>query len=155
MRRATVEDVPWLLDELREFAAHYPITNVALFGSDAHAEGLLLALIGGQYVAIAHRGDERMGLIAGGLARHPYNPDLLVASELWWWVTPAHRGTRAGYALLAAFQRWARHAGADLVTMTLASNSQVRPNALERLGYRETERAFTLAFTDSSVEAVA
>ena len=153
MRRATVEDVPWLLAELREFAAHYPISNVSLFGSDTHAEGLLLALIVGQYVAIAHRGDERLGLIAGGLAPHPYNPDLIVASELWWWVTPEHRGTRAGYALLAAFHRWARDAGADLVTMTLASNSQVRPDALERMGYRETERAYTFAFAPVMVGA--
>ena len=153
VRRATLDDVPWLLAELRAFAAHYPITTVSLFGSDAHAEGMLLALIGGQFVAIATRNGERLGLIAGGVAPHPYNPDLLVASELWWWVSPAHRGTTAGYRLLASFHEWARQQGADLATMTLASNSQVRPGALERLGYRETERAFTYAFTAAEVAA--
>jgi GNAT superfamily N-acetyltransferase len=153
VRRATPDDVPWLVAELREFAAHYPVTNVSLFGSDEYAAALLSTLITDQFVAIAHRGEVRCGLIAGAVGPHPYNPDLLVASELWWFVSPAHRGSSAGYSLFLAFHAWARDVGADLATMTLASNSAVNTAAFERFGYRETERAYTFAFAETAVPA--
>ena len=154
VRRATLDDVPWLLGELREFAAHYPLP-VSLFGSDAHATALLETLIADQFLAIAERNGGRMGLIAGIVGPHPFNPDLLVASELWWWVSAVHRGSRAGYALLAAFHEWAAASGAHLATMTLAANSAVEAAALERFGYRETERAFTMALTPTDLRSAA
>jgi len=139
IRRATHEDVPWLLQELRAFAGW---NGLRLFGDEAHAEALVGQLIETQFVAIATRGDNRLGLIAGVINPHPFNPDLDMATELWWWVTPDARGSSAGARLLDAFDQWADESGADLVSFTLESESPVNPRTLERRGYRLAEYQF-------------
>jgi GNAT superfamily N-acetyltransferase len=141
VRRAEQSDVPWVLGQLRQFAAAYG-TRRSLFGSETHAEALVGTLIEDQFVAIAERDGQPVGLIAGVLQPHPFNPDILVASELWWWVTPPARGTRAGHELLDAFEGWALEHEADLINFTLEADSPVRDRTLERRGYRLFERQF-------------
>lgn len=141
VRRAEQADVPWVLGQLRAFAAAYG-TRRSLFGDAGHAEALVAGLIEDQFVAIAERDGEPVGLIAGVLQPHPFNPDLQVASELWWWVTPEVRGSRAGHLLLDAFEGWALESEADLINFTLEAHSPVRDRTLERRGYRLFERQF-------------
>lgn len=139
IRLATHDDVPWLKQELRAFANW---NGLRLFGDEAHAEALLGQLIETQFVAVATRGDDRLGLIAGVMSPHPFNPDIKMATELWWWVTPDARGSSAGARLLDAFDLWANDSGADLVSFTLEAESPVNPRALERRGYRLMEYQF-------------
>lgn len=139
VRRATSDDIPWLVQELRAFATW---NGVGLFGDVAYAEGLLAHLIDTQFVAIATDNGTPVGLIAGTVSPHPFNPDLSMATELWWWVTPVERGTRAGAMLLTAFDEWADDSGADLVSFTLEADSPVRDRTLERRGYRLMEKQF-------------
>lgn len=141
VRAATDNDIPWLLAELRSFASWYG-TRQSLFGDVAHAEALLGHLIETQFVAIAERGPDRLGLIAGTVSPHPFNPDLRLATELWWWVTPDARGTRAGAMLLDAFDQWADDSDVDWVTFTLEAQSPVRDHTLEKRGYRLMEKQF-------------
>lgn len=142
VRRAAPDDVPWLCDALRAFAADYP-APVPLYADHAHAEALVRSLIGGQFVAVAeHESDGRVGLIAGLCQPHPFNPGLQVATELWWWVTPAARGTSAGGRLFAAFEAWALEAGAGAIAMTLETTSPLMDEALTRRGYVACERQF-------------
>lgn len=139
IRRATHDDVPWLLQELRAFANW---NGLRLFGDEGHAEALLGRLIDTQFVAIATRGTSRLGLIAGVVNPHPFNPDIKMATELWWWVTPDARGSSAGARLLDAFDEWADDSGADLVSFTLEAESPVNPRTLEKRGYRLAEHQF-------------
>ena len=141
VRRATFDDLGWLLIQLQEFAAWYG-TRKSFFGSVQHAEALVGTLIETQFVAIAEQDGQRVGLIAGTLSPHPFNPDLNMASELWWWVTPPARGSRAGAMLLQAFDEWADASEADLVNFTLEANSPVREQTLEKRGYRLMEKQF-------------
>lgn len=138
IRRATHDDVPWLVRELRAFATW---NGLRLFGDEAHAEALLGSLIDTQFVAIAMQDDEPVGLIAGTAGPHPFNPDRVMATELWWWVTPPARGSSAGARLLNAFDEWANE-HADLVSFTLEADSPVNPRTLERRGYRLMEYQF-------------
>lgn len=103
-------------------------------GSDAHAESLLAHLMDTQLVLVADTNGEPVGLIAGALAPHPFNPDITVATELWWFVSPAHRGSRAGLALLDAYDAWASE-HADIKGMTLEATSPVNPRVLLKRGY--------------------
>lgn len=103
-------------------------------GTDAHAESLLAHLMDTQLVLVADRDGEPVGLIAGAIAPHPFNPDISVATELWWFVAPAHRGSRAGLALLDAYDAWAA-ANADVKGMTLEATSPVNPRVLLKRGY--------------------
>lgn len=140
VRRADPSDIPWLIGQLRTFAASHPL-GPRLMGSDAHAEALLAHLLATQFVAIADAEGTPVGLIAGALAPHPFNGDLLIATELFWWVTPPHRGTRAGLMLLDAYDAWATE-HADVKGMTLEAGSPVNPRVLEKRGYRLAEHQY-------------
>jgi len=141
VRPAERADVPWVLEQLRAFASSYG-TRRSLFGDTEHAEALVGTLLDTQFVAIAEVDGERVGLIAGTLSPHPFNPDINVATELWWWVTPPARGSRAGLMLLDAFDDWADASEADLVNFTLEADSPVRERTLEKRGYRLMEKQF-------------
>jgi len=141
VRPAGPTDVPWMLEQLQAFAAAYG-TRRSLFGDAEHAEALVGTLIDTQFVAIAEADGQPVGLVAGALVPHPFNPDLQVANELWWWVVPPARGSRAGALLLDAFDEWADDSGADLVNFTLEADSPVRDRSLEKRGYRLMEKQF-------------
>ena len=140
VRRADISDIPWLIGQLRAFAASHPI-GPRIMGTDAHCEVLLAHLIDTQYVALADADGTPVGLIAGALAPHPFNPNLVIATELWWWVNPPDRGTRAGLMLLDAYDEWAS-ANADIKGMTLEAGSPVNPRALEKRGYALAEHQY-------------
>lgn len=145
VRRAAPSDVPWLCDALRAFAADYP-APIALYQDEAHSAGLIGHLIDQQFVALAiHATDGPVGLIAGVCEPHPFNPGLLVATELWWWVQPAARGTSAGGRLFAAFEAWATEQQAGAIAVTLESNSPLADEAMTRRGYLPVERQFLRA----------
>jgi len=140
VRRAVLEDIPWLVTELEDFAAHYPVRIPV---PHDHAERLLGQLIDTQYVAIASTEDgTRVGLIAGVLQPHPFNPDVLCATQLWWWVTPEHRSSSAGARLLGDFERWAASTGADLTSFTVAANSPIHAESMTRRGWRPAEMVY-------------
>lgn len=142
VRRATEEDIPWLMVQLRAFAATVP-TRHSVMGSDLYCEALLGRLIKEQYVAIAMRDGEAVGLIAGLVQPSPFNPDLQLASELWWWVTPEERHGRAGLLLLDAYEDWVENeSDAEMSNFTLETISPVSDRALTRRGYREFERQY-------------
>lgn len=97
-------------------------------------------LIRGQCVRLATLPDGTpVGLIAGMLAPHPFNPGLRLASELFWFVAPEYRGSRAGLLLLLAFDSWAEQEGAHAVHMALEAGSPVNDRFLTKRGYRKAE----------------
>lgn len=140
VRKAVPSDIPWLLTQLREFAAFHPI-GPRIMGTDANAEVLLGHLIATQFVAVADAEGTPVGLIAGAVSPHPFNPELRVATELWWFVSPAHRGSRAGLALLDSYEAWAKE-NADVRGMTLEANSPVNPRVLLKRGYQLAETQY-------------
>ena len=141
VRPATSDDIPWLLTQLRAFAAEHPI-GPRLLGSDAHAEALLGTLLATQFVAIADEQGQPLGLLAGAIAPHPFNEELMVATELGWWIVPAHRKGKAGLALLNAYEMWAE-ANADVSVFTLEAQSPVSDRTLTKRGYELAERQFS------------
>lgn len=154
-RRAAPDDIPWMLDELEQFADFFmtppdaPPLRHCLWPTRAAAAPMLARLIETQPVLIAERSDyaapgavpERVGFIAGVLAPHPLNPDIRVLSELFWWVVPEARGTRAGALLFQAFEGIGQRS-ADWIIMTLEAHSPVKPETLTARGYRLHERSF-------------
>lgn len=142
IRQAGRADVPWLLAQLRLFAASYPV-SLPLYGGDAHATLLLESMLdndGADLLMIAERDDARpVGCIGASILATPYNPECLVAVEKWWWVSPADRGSRAGLMLLAVFEGWADLAGVAAVVTTEAT-SAISDRHLTRRGYTLAEK---------------
>lgn len=141
VRAATRDDLPWCLAQLRTFSAVYGTAHPLFPADTAHAEALLTTVITDHCCLIGTVDGTPVGLIAGMLAPHPYNPALTVLSELWWWVDPAGRGAGVGTALLTAFDLWG-DAHADWVVCTLEAASPIPPEVLDRRGYRVHEVAY-------------
>jgi hypothetical protein len=64
-----------------------------------------------------------------------------VLSELFWWVSPEHRGGLAGARLLAHFIDYGEK-NADWIQMTLEAGSPVNEHTLTRLGFQLYERSY-------------
>lgn len=91
---------------------------------------------------VAETTDEVVGLIMGIVVPLWFNQDALCASELAWFVDPAHRGT-AGIRLLEAFEEWADEQGAVIVSLSqLHSVTPALHKLLGRRGYELTESTY-------------
>lgn len=139
----TGDDLPWLLAQLRAFADFYG-THRSLFPADeTHATHVLELLITEHVFLIADKGGWRVGFIAGTLMPHFFNPALRELREVFWWVDPAHRGSRAGLVLLDAFTAHGR-AHADVVWMSLEHHSPVNDGSLTKRGFVPRESSYLL-----------
>lgn len=141
VREATKEDVPWLLEKIRE---HDKLMGYKrpLFVDEGYALASLLNLLANHVVLIAEN-SAPLGLIAGHVARHPFNPDIRVLSEILWWVEPSFAGKRAATALLAAFTEYGR-THVDSIICSHVYDKKSRTSALEGRGFRELERAYLM-----------
>lgn len=147
IRPATFDDADWLLMELRDFSRFFG-TRRSLFPDDERTALLGLShLIRKEPIFVAEASDgERVGFVAGTLAPHPFNPEIMVLTELFWWVTTEHRGSSAGARLLEKFINYGRE-HADWINLTLEANSPINPATLERRGFRLRERSYLLEVT--------
>lgn len=85
----------------------------------------------------------RTGFIAGFLYPHFFNPDIVVLSELFWWVPEKFRNGRSGLMLFKFFKEFGEER-ADQVIMTLEEESPVQPRFMTKRGFRAKERSFIL-----------
>lgn len=144
IRPANLLDVPWLLDQLRQFD-HFFNAKKSLFPKDTEvATRILEGLITTQPFFVAADTVGRMGFIAGAVAPHPYNPDLLMLSELFWWVAPEFRGGSAGARLLKHFIVYGIESDVDWIVMTIENGTPIDPASLERAGFRLHERSYLM-----------
>jgi hypothetical protein len=156
VRRAIAADAPWLLDQLLAFDQFFGSTR-SLFPSEEHAESMLLGLINDQPFVIAEKDEpyyeapRPVGFICGAIMPHPYNPALIVLSEMFWWVAEEYRGSRAGLLLLNEFVAIGKRS-AHWVIMTLEQESTIDPDHLYRRGFRLKELSYLLE-TDATASA--
>lgn len=145
LRPAAESDVPWLLDELRQFDAslglHYPMVTPA---NEAYAAGYLKGLMEKHYLEVAcdPKGG-RVGFLGALNVPHFFNPAYRMAAETFWWVSPEHRGGRAGAALLLSYRDWCKK-NVQLATVSLEHNSQVNETTLSKRGFKAHERSFLM-----------
>lgn len=147
VRRATLDDLPWLLAEARAFAASYTGRGESLYPGDVHATRVLLDFMNGQYLAVAEwEHGELVGFLAGIAAPHWLNPAITVAQEILWWVPEPARGTGAGRLLLEDFVAWGRTV-AQQVTVTVESHAPFVGPVLAARGFAPRESLWLLEVT--------
>lgn len=143
VRRATTADIDWLLGELNEFADFLDTSKKLYADDEAYGRNLLTNFIEKHFVLVAERDGARVGFIAGYVMPHMFNPKLRVLAEIWWWVNPAHRKTRAALMLLNEYTKWGKE-NCDLVTMAVETITPVNERCLTKRGYRLHERSYLL-----------
>lgn len=140
VRAALHEDKPWILDQLQAFSQFFDSAR-PLFPTMEYADSLLSVLIETQLFLVSRDENGLTGFIAGFIAHHPLNPDITVLNELFWWVKPECRGSRAGLLLLRAYEDYGKQ-HAHWIVMTLEADSPVHPDTLIRRGFRPKETTF-------------
>jgi hypothetical protein len=138
IRRATPDDIGWLIDQVKEFLefAEYD----SLYDPE-YLPHLVAECVTNHFVLVAEDKGERLGMLAGMLQPHPYNPKKKMLAELCWWVPRNHRHSRAGLALLTTYMEWGKK-NADIVTMCSMVNSPINSQALVKRGFKAKEQTF-------------
>jgi hypothetical protein len=142
VRPATTDDIPWLLAELAAFDRFFGSSR-SLFPSIEYAEGVLTGVMTDHLFLVAESPHGPAGFIAGTITPHGLNPAIVVLAELFWWVAPEHRGSRAALLLLNAYVA-AGKARAHWITMTIEAESPIGPHMLYRRGFRFKEASYLL-----------
>lgn len=142
VRRGNHEDIPGILKQLKSFSKFYTGKR-SLYPSDPdYAVAGAKVIIDNHLVFVADHAEHGIvGLIAGFVTPHFFNPEIRVLAEMFWWVDIEFRNTSAGSRLFAEFLNWGKN-NADWVTMVLEHNSPVREETLLKRGFKLQERSY-------------
>src|SRR3990167_1853767 len=151
IRRASPKDIDWLMDRLKKLSDFAGSKHV-LFESSDYARNGMLHLIEKHVVLIAERRDfsrgvidnsDLIGFIGGYLIQHPFNPKLLMLSELFWWVDEDARGSSAGGRLLHSFIEIGKRV-TDWIILGLNVRTPIKAETILRLGFKLHESCYLL-----------
>lgn len=143
IRQATSDDLRRIVEMSEKFYPQTPYILLTPFDPEA-VGALALALIESGIMLVAEVEGEVVGMVGLAIAPFIFNPELVGAYEVIWWVEPEHQSNGVGRALLEAIDDLARERGAFFVHMALMPNSPDAAAALYfKLGYAHTEMSFT------------
>lgn len=140
LRDATIGDIPWLMEQAKEFAVFYGIKN-DFAGNEKYLSEYVERIINDHYFRIVELGNKPVGFMAGYRSGHYLNPDIQVLAELFWWVIKEYRNSGVGKLLLEEFIKYGED-NADMISFTLEDVSPFREEFLISKGFRMKERIF-------------
>ena len=102
------------------------------------------ALIKTGGIFIARHENKPVGMIAGIIYPHYTNADHITGQEMFWYVSPKHRGGNAGRGLLDSLQEWAVRNGAK--SFMMISLESIQPEKVGKFymknGYSLLEHSY-------------
>jgi N-acetylglutamate synthase-like GNAT family acetyltransferase len=146
VRDAELSDLDFILGELKEFAKFYNSKH-SLFGSDDNYNIHIIKRLINEHLFLVCEHDQHgpVGFISGTVASHFLNPDVVCLSEVFWWVKPEHRMSRAGVLLLNKYIEFAEQK-CDWVTITIEDGSPINDKSLIKRGFKLKEKSFLMEF---------
>jgi len=144
IRLATADDEEAILGMAREFVAFSPYAEFAVTEDD-ELRATIKWCMSNATVFVAENKGTLIGMLVAVVAPLWYAPQVLVASEMAWWIDTRHRRSTAAIRLVQAFEQWAREKGATAVCMSNldVENANVVSGMLKRMGYISTEQTHT------------
>lgn len=142
IRNANKFDFPQILSLLHTFKYEGPSNFGHNFNNEEQVHLLFSHILAGRGVAIvAEKEGQIIGMIIGIIDHILWDPDTRILSELVYYVTKEHRGSTAGYRLLAEYvkqgNKFVDEGRVSLFSIGKLSNS---PDLkLEKFGFRKTE----------------
>ena len=141
IRPATMEDVPALVAMGRQFAQTEMYRDV-LYENPDQITIVMTNLIDCEAGTILVLESESVLVGMMGILHTPHFLSAeICASEIFWWVTPGHRGD--GVRLLRAAESWAKECGATKLQM-VAPNERVG-RFYDRMGFKRIETSYQKA----------
>lgn len=143
VRRAVLDDIPSILEELKSFSDFYG-SKIPLYRDDSISEGIIKSFIEKHvfYVAVTND-DEVIGFISGLLLPHIYNPDIETLVESFWWVNEDYRRSKAGIQLLEKFIEHGKKE-VDWIICTIEDFSPVNEDVFLKRGFRLKEKSYLM-----------
>jgi len=149
VRKAELTDIGWMTGQLKEFSRFFGSKRELWSGDLEYSRKFLSVLIEKHVAMIAEFQHEEyghrrpVGFIAGVRSNHPLNPGISLLSELFWWVMPEMRRSRAGLMLLNEFTGIGKET-ADWVVLSLETKSLIRDEHLTKRGFKLYERSYLM-----------
>lgn len=139
IREATLADLPTLVAMGREFLQSVYPRRFADAPAQLEAFGQAMLTSDGQRLLLAAEQDAQVvGMMGLVVYPHPMSGDV-IAAELFWWVSPTHRGS-AGARLLRQAETWAKNKGAAVLQMVAPSDAVA--SFYERIGFDRVETVY-------------
>jgi RimJ/RimL family protein N-acetyltransferase len=142
IRRANVMDMAWLVEEGIKFLEFlYPHKDIN--HEDLYLTLDMLRLSG--VVFIAEKDGKPIGSICGIVSTNLWFPKEKDLTELFWWVTPEHRGSSAALRLLKALQDYAKdEPSIQRLIMTRESVSPICEDVYTKRGFELKESNYVM-----------
>lgn len=138
-------DLPAYLEMAAAFHKDCPVRDLMPFDPEGTAE-FLTNLIGNENfrAVIAEVDGKPVGITGAALYPMFFSPENFVVQELWWWLSPDHRGSGVAQRMYKDIENWAMDSGAVAVFMIALHNDNVERMAklYSRSGFRPMERTF-------------
>ena len=145
VRPMTEDDLPAYIEMASEFHANCPVDELIPFDPEGTAAFLVNVMDKDNFrVVLAEVDGVPVGITGAALYPMYFSPNNSVVQELWWWLSPEHRGSGAAKRMYADIENWAVECGATAVFMIALHNSNVDRMAkmYARSGFRPMERTF-------------
>ena len=132
IRKAKLEDLEVYNELLKDFHKASPMDGVVAFSPEGCLQFLHASVTNESVLLlVAEIGGEIVGVTSAVLYPMYFNPDALVAQELWWWLTPSARGSGAGNLMFKELEQWSKDKGASVLFMIALEDE--RANAMEKV----------------------
>jgi len=142
IKDASQSDVPQIVELARKFHAVSGYENIEF--DEETVENLLSASIEQGLCPIGVVDDKIVGFLAGLSYPAILNANVMVGTEIAWWVEPEFRGKKIAIQLLLRAEENARAKGLYCWSMMCLEklNADGLENIYERLGYEKAERTY-------------
>lgn len=127
--------MPRLMGYAEQFLSYHPLTSQ--FPRDHAAVSAMISQLCAKEDGCVLVHDH--GVIGGVIVPLWSSPDILVATEMFWWAE------RDGLSLMKAFEDWARAKGAHVVNMIAIMGVRDVTPIYDRAGYAPVELSFVRA----------
>ena len=145
VREATEADLSEYVKLSADFHAASPMQKVCEFEPEGFKEFVLAAIDNPDICILLAELNGEIVRITGGIVYPLYfSPSHKVSQELWWWLTPAARGSGVGNKMFKHLQLWSKERGAKTIFMIALEDE--RAEKMEkvycRAGFEPMERTF-------------
>jgi GNAT superfamily N-acetyltransferase len=145
VRKATETDLPKYIVLAESFHMASPMHGVIGFDAARYSQFYLSSLQNDSVgIWLAEIDDAIVGICGALVYPMYFNPSALVVQELWWWLTPASRGSGAGGKMFKQIEQWSKEKDASALFMIALEDSRAKKmeNLYIRAGFKPMERTF-------------
>jgi RimJ/RimL family protein N-acetyltransferase len=145
VRKAIATDLEQYVKLARDFHEASPMHGVADFDEQGYSNFFLQSIIDPNVgIWLAEINNEIVGITGALVYPLYFSPTNLVAQELWWWLTPASRGSGAGGKMFKQIEQWAQEKSAKALFMIALEDDRAAKmeKVYARAGFKPLERTF-------------